>query len=78
MPNSDYNLYAKMCTTAIGTDCIVSVKMNMVFPGMDGFFHYNDKPVLRPSYHLYDRNSYTGKMTYLYWDGPQLPLWTYY
>ena len=33
-------------------------------------FHSNDRIVVRPSY-LYDENSYTGKTTSLYWDGPQ-------
>ena len=39
----------------------------------DGLFRYwdfhKDKMVMRPSY-LYNGNSYTGKMTFLYWNGP--------
>ena len=37
-----------------------------------GYFHYKDKTVVRPSY-LYYGNPNTGKMTSLYWDGPQNP-----
>ena len=35
---------------------------------MYGYFHYNDKTAVRPSY-LNDGNFYTCKMTSLYWDG---------
>ena len=36
-------------------------------------FHYKDETVVRPSY-LYNGNSYTGKTTPLYWDGPRMAL----
>ena len=36
----------------------------------DKDFHDKDKTVVRPSY-LYNGNTYTGKTTSLYWDGPQ-------
>ena len=37
--------------------------------------HYKDKTVMRLSY-LYQGDSYTGKMTYLYWEAPLISLGT--
>ena len=34
-----------------------------------GDFHYKNKTILKPSY-IYNGNSFTGKTTFLYWDGP--------
>ena len=40
-----------------------------------GSSHYKGKTVMRLSY-LYNGNSYTGKMAYLYWNGPLLLTYT--
>ena len=40
-----------------------------------GDFHYKNKTVMRLCY-LYNGNSFTGKTTSFYWDGPRLGLWS--
>ena len=46
------------------------LNIKTVFPRY-GDSHVKGKTVVRPSY-LYHGNSYTSKMTSLYWDGPQI------